>query len=1141
MARWSFRFFGPFVVEHHGVPLRGFRSDKVRALLAFLAVQPGRPWSRSTLADLLWADYPERTARANLRNALSNVRHVLDDAAATDPFLQLTDATVAASASADRWTDVLAFQDLLPDADTPADAAAEPAMVERLTRAVALVRGEFLQGFALDSPPFETWLSDTREQVRREASRAARLLAQAQAMLGDDEAAAAATARWLDLEPWDEAGHRHLMRLLARQGRRSAALVQFDTCRRRLAEDVGAEPETATTELADAIRSAPGEAGDVAGANPAWPGLSAAAADAVTVVAREPELAALTAALAHAATGRGGVFFVTGEPGSGKTALLAEFARRALADDPRLLVAWGSCSAFTGRGDPFEPLRHAAQMLTGEAEAPPAARTSGATGARRLWQRLPATLTALLDHGPDLLDRFVSGRSLHGFARRHGGVGADQLRRLEQLRLRPEPPVDRRFQAAVFAQFTAVWAELARHRPLLLLLDDLQWIDPASIDLLFHLAQGLTERRALVVGAYRAEEATPPPSSEGRTLLGVVAELLAHEGGGRIDLTPGAERRFVDALLDLEPNALSDEFRSRLHARTSGNPLFTIELLRGMQLRGELRRDAHHRWVAEPALDWDALPARVEAVVLQRIGHLSPACAHLLTVGSVEGETFTAAVAARVAGLELDPTCALLSEEAGRRHHLVTATTVQDVDGRPIARYRFRHGLFPAFLHQRLDDVERARLHAEVARALLETFPPDAERRPDASLVLARHFEAAGLLDEAVDRYAEAAKHAVHLSANADAAAHLRTALRLLAGLPRTPARDRRELALQLALGPPLTAAKGWAPPELEHAYARAQELVAGLEDDAHLVAALWPLTLFRLGRSEHAEVDRLMRRLERLAQRSRDPALLALTPLNVAPFYQGRFLEARRVLEAAGAHPDETLQRELARRFGMAPAAVALAYLAECLWVLGLPDAAEDRGREALELAERIDHPMTACYALGRACWRAATRGDAQATRHLAGELGRTADGHGLGAFRLAATFFDLQGSLDDATPSEAAGLALQRMRAAIDAYRAAGTELNGPAFLTFYAQACGRVGEIERGLAAADEALADAARSGEAWFAAEAWRIKGELLTALPGARPGAARTCLERARRVASRQGAVAFERRAGAAMAAGVRRS
>ncbi len=1139
MPRWSFRFFGPFVAERNGVPLQGFRSNKVRALLAFLAVHPDRPWPRSSLADLLWADHPDRTARSNLRNALSNLHRVLADPPAAASFLEQTDTTITASASADRWIDVEDFLGLLPAPDATAEAATEPAALERLTMALALVRGEFLEGFALDSPPFDAWLSHTREQLRREATRAARLLSLAQALVGDDAAAAAAANHWVELEPWDEAGHRHLMSVHGRQGRRSAALVQYETCRRTLAADLNTEPEAATTELADEIRARLGAPADADLAAPAWPGLATAPPPkAEPFVAREGELTVLREALAEAAQGRGAAVFVTGEPGSGKSALLAEFSRRALTDDPQLVVLWGWCSAVTGRGDPFEPFRLALRMLTGEAETPPAARASGAESARRLWRRLPATVASLLDHGPDLVDRFVSGRALLSFARRHGGVSGEQLRRLEELGRRVEVPSARPgLQAALYAQLTAVLGRLAQHRPLLLLLDDLQWIDPASIDLLFHLARGLGERRCLLVGAYREEEAARPAPGEARPLLDVVEELLARDSGEQIDLTGGAGRAFVDALLDLEPNDLADGFRTRLHGLTSGNPLFTIELLRGMQLRGELRRDAHGRWIALPDLDWDTLPARVEAVIARRIGHLSPACTELLTAGCVEGEAFAAAVAAAVAGRPLTEACELLSREAGRQHRLVTATTSLAADGRPVAGYRFRHGLFQSFLHQRLDEVERARLHAQVARALLATLPPDPEHRPEAALVLARHFEAAGEFDEAIDHYAGAARHAARLSANAEAVVHLRTALRLLEALPATPARDRRELWLQLALGPPLTAAKGWAPPELEAAYARAQQLLVGLEDDAQLVTALWPLSVFRLGRSEHAQVDELAERMERLAARSGNPALLALTPFKVSPFYQGRFAEARGVFEATSACPDLGMQRELAQRFGMAPAAVGLAYLAEVLWILGLAEAAEERGREALALAESVDHPMTTCYVLGRGCWRAATRGDTGATRRFARDLGRTAGDHGFGAFRLAATFFLHQSSVHDAAADGDAASCLLPMRDAIDAYRAAGTALHRPAFLTFYADACGVAGGVESGLAAVAEALAQAARSGETYFQAETWRVASDLLRALPSTGPRAEHTCRERARRVAQRQGAVAFERRAAGAQVSG----
>lgn len=1143
MARWSLRMLGPFVAERDGAPLPGFRSDKVRALLAFLAVHVDRPWSRTTLADLLWPEQPEPMARGSLRNALSNLRQVIGDRDSEPPFLRVTQAAVQANAAAERWVDVDDFLRLRARAGDVDVADAEPEAVAPLERALSLYRGPFLEGFVVPSAPFESWLATTREQLQREAVRAARTLAFTHARQGDVEAATVAARRWLDLEPWDEAAHRQLVRLLLLQGQRAAALAQYEALRARLAEDLGVEPELETTQQDEAIR-AERSSRSVVGPTPvAWPGLRRNAPGSEpepAFVAREEEMRRLSDVLEHVVAGGAGVAFVTGEPGSGKTALLAEFARQAIVDHAQLVALWGQGNAFTGRGDPFEPFRHAAQMLSGEVEAPPAAGASRAEAARRLWRCLPSTLDALLERGPDLIDRFVSGRTLLDFARRHAGVTADQLRRLERRADEsmgaPGPRAAER-QTEFFEQFTRVIGTLAERHPLLLVLDDLQWIDPGSSDLLFHLARGVAGRRVLLLGAYRAEEAALRPGGGGRSLVSAVEELLTADGSVRIDLTNAGGRRFVDALLESEPNALRPAFRRSLAERTSGNPLFTIELLRGLQLRGHLRRDRHGRWVEGPALSWDDVPARVEAVIEGRIGHLSATCRELLTIAAVEGEQFTAEVAAAVIGLPLVHACELLSEEGARRHQLVAAHTVRSVGGASLALYRFRHGLFQTYLYQRLDPVERARLHGRVGRELRSLYRPDPGRYPRVALSLARHFEAAGLAGDAVGAHADAARHALGLSANAEAVAHLRRGLELLRTLPASKERDRQEFEMQLGLGPPLTAIKGWAPPELAVAYARAEELSAGIDDAAQLVPALWLLSVFHLGRSEHQEVQRLKERMRHLAWKAGDPALVALARLNTATFFQGRFVEARRQLEEACADPDVGLQRQLARRFGMAPAVVALAFLSECLWLLNRPREADRRGCEARALAERIDHPMTTCYAVGRACWLAALRGDGEATRAFAAELLAEAAPHGLDNFASAATFFGHRASLRGGT----AAVDLDAMEAAIERYAARGTTLNRSAFLAHHARACGEAGQIDRGLAAVDASLSEAERSGELWFQAEAWRVKGELLGLRAATGAGraqsrrAGRACFEAAQRTARGQGAVALERRAAACLA------
>lgn len=1002
---------------------------------------------------------------------------------------------------------------------------------------MALYRGEFLEGFALDSVPFEAWLRATREQLHRQAGRTARRLALAQKQAGDLMAAATFTQRWLELEPWEEAAHRLLMEILARRGQRSAALAQFELCRQQLAQELGVEPEVETVRLYEDIKHGRFTPLTQHPRDVTWPGLENRThpLKPELFVAREAELKTLTNALARAAAGQGGVCFVTGEPGSGKTALLAEFTRRALAQNAGLLAVWGQCSAFTGQGDPYFPFLNVIRTLVGEAEAPATARVGSDQLMPRLWRQLPATVDAVLNHGTELIGRFFSAQTLLRFAQQHSGVAPNRLKLLETLlpQLAARPPQQRTPQAALLEQFTQVLRALAQSRPLLLIVDDLQWIDSGSVNLLFHLGRQLAGSRILLLGAYRPEEITQSRGGDAHPLLNVVGELQRALGDAHIDLMRSARSAFVDALLDSEQNHLSREFRALLNRQTFGNPLFTIELLRGMQLRGEIQRNSQGCWVEGPHLDWQKLPARIEAVIAGRISHLSQSCRDALSVASVEGEQFTAEVVAAVLQQETAQVCSLLSQEACRQHQLVAAQSMRSVNEENLAIYHFRHGLFQGYLYHQLDLVEKARLHGLVGSELEALYQPNLARFPEMAHPLARHFAAAGLAEKAVAYYTMAGKNALRLSANREAIAHFYNALQLLPALPDSPERDRQELDLQLSLGPALTAVKGWAPPEMAAAYARAQELCARIDDSAQLIPALWLLATFHLGRSEHAEVDKLVARLFRLAQQAGDPDLLALARFQGSPFYQGKFTLARRLLEEASAAPDVAQQRRLAQQYGMAPAVVALAYLGGCLWLLGLPEEADQRNQEALKLAEQVQHPLTSCYVLSRSCWLAAVKGSFEAVRAYAEKLYQAAEPYSFNNFVLAARFFRHWTAVHT-TPPRAEDI--EQMHQAIEAYRTTGTTLNRTAFLVLFAEACGKAGQIAHGLEAVNASLALAEQTGERWFQAEAYRVKGTLLRLQAREKPQPAAAfkdalaCFEQARQTAEQQGAQSLALRA-----------
>jgi adenylate cyclase len=170
--------------------------------------------------------------------------------------------------------------------------------------------------------------------------------------------------------------------------------------------------------------------------------------------------------------------------------------------------------------------------------------------------------------------------------------------------------------------------------------------------------------------------------------------------------------------LATEPNRLGEDFGNELIKHTGGHALFTVELLRTMQERGDLVQDGHGAWTEGPVVDWGTLPARIEAVIEERIARLSPELRDILTVASVEGEVFTAQVVARIQETDDRDVLRVLSLELEKRHRLVREQGGLTVDGKRLSRYRFAHALFQEYLHRSLSEGERALLHWEVGAAL---------------------------------------------------------------------------------------------------------------------------------------------------------------------------------------------------------------------------------------------------------------------------------------------------------------------------------------------------------------------------------------------------------------------------------------
>jgi len=1137
MANLVISLLGSFQVTLDGQLITGFKSNKVRALLAYLAVEADRPHRRESLAGLLWPDWPNRDALSNLRYTLSDLRGAIGDRKAEPPFLLITRDSVQFNLSSDHMLDVRCFTE-----GAGVDNS-DPQFVESRERAAALYQGAFLEGFSLeDSSSFEEWTLLTRERLARQVSSLLHALVESYEEQGDYEMAQSYVYRLLEFEPWDELAHRQLMHTLALDGQRSAALAQYESCRTLLFEELGVEPSEETKSLYEQIRN------DQLKANiPSQTVVSKPAIDppaflkgkpstfeAPVFVARERELEKLNGHLTAALDGNGGVVFVTGEAGSGKTSLIQEFTRRAQDEHPDLLVANGNCNAYTGIGDPYLPFREILEFLTGDIESRWAAGAITREHAMRLWEKVPVTAQALVEVGSDLIDTFIQRVGLLERARARVSKQQDWLIHLgEFLERKPVTALSIATlqQVNLFEQYTKVLQFLETQNPILLVIDDLQWADTGSINLLFHLGRHLVGRRILLLGAYRSEEVALGRNGMRHPLEPVINEFRRSFGDIQVNLGQalGQEesREFVDEFLDKEPNRLDESFREMLYQQTLGHPLFTIELLRGLQDRGDIFKDLKGYWVTGPSLDWETLPARVEAAIQERISRLPKTMQKALEVASIEGELFTAEVVACVQGIDEQELLGYLSGDLDRTHRLVRAQSIKRVNNRLLSRYQFKHILFQKYLYGSLDNVFRVHLHEQVGAALENLYNTE-EGAVAVAVQLALHFQIARIDEKAIHYLQLASNKAMQLSAYDEVITHTSRALELLRNIPESTIRDEQELALCLTLAFALCGAKGGQLSEVGNTYNRARQLCEKLGKRFELVQVLGGLAIFYYVRAEHHKARGLALEALDLAKAIGDPSLMMLCHwyLGFILFCLGEYPESLKYLrQVTDMYDYEQHHQILVQVRGSDAGIGAMAYEACCLWCLGYPDRALKRSQETLKLGRKLAHPFSLadaiCYG---GCLLNSMCQDTEKLTQEADALIENADKGSLAGWRATGRRYRgealvLQGKIREGI--ELIGKGMTEMKSEGIAMYLSGT-------FAILAEKQLELNFLDDARASLDEAFTFVDETNERYWESELFRLKGEML--LMDEDVAGAEACLLRAIEIAQKQSAKSLELRA-----------
>ena len=614
-------------------------------------------------------------------------------------------------------------------------------------------------------------------------------------------------------------------------------------------------------------------------------------------------------------------------------------------------------------------------------------------------------------------------------------------------------------------EYLIAWLlSLAKRHPTRLIIEDLHWADPSTLELISSLIERVAEAHLLAVFIFRPDFVPPWPTRPNGTTINLgrlsrtASELMVAQITGAKQLPVEVIRSIVE--------------------KTEGVPLFIEELTR-MILESGLLREQDDRYMLAGPLPPLAIPSTLYDSLMARLDRLGTAKG-VAQLGATIGKEFSYELLHAISSLDE-------ARLTGALNRLVAAEMLDQQLSTPHVSYSFRHALIRDAAYESLLRSTRREYHRRVAEALQERFAATIETQPE---LLANHFTEAGLSEWAIPYWQRAGQRALERSANQEAIRHLTKGLELLSGLAETPERLQQGVLMQTTLGTSLIAIKGFSSDEVEAVYARARALSERIGDTSQLFRVLWGLWLSYAARGEYRAALEIGEQCMRLAQVTGDVGLLleAHHALGVGFVCIGNHIQGLEHLERTIGMYDPSRHRIHSQIFGHDPAAVCLMHASWALWLLGYPDQALATGNKSVASARELSHPSTlATVAAFVACLQQMC-GNVQAVEDLSKEAMSISAEHEFVYPRTMATILAGWASVQQGQVTE--GIA--QMRLGFDAFRAIGGVLLSSYFSGLLAQAYaadGRTDEPLKVLAAMDDDL-------EPWWKAESHRLRGELI---------------------------------------------
>ncbi|HTY54856.1 MAG TPA: AAA family ATPase [Candidatus Binataceae bacterium] len=791
------------------------------------------------------------------------------------------------------------------------------------------------------------------------------------------------------------------------------------------------------------VRQANGHGPPVPSSNGNEPVLTEAAA----VVGREGELERLRRAFESALAGARQITLVVGEPGIGKTTLVESFINSTLVEK-NATVGYGQCIERYGPGEAYMPVLQALLRLCRDA------------GGEQV-------VGVLHKYAPDWvlqMPSLLGDREMEKLQRRNGGVSHERMQR----------------------ELAEAIEVLAERKPLLLVLEDLHWADPSTLELISMLASRREAARLMLIGTYRPSDV----QAKAHPLRNIEKELLRHHSAERLHVSLLTDAAVSDYLMLRFPQGnLPQGLAALVRERTEGNPLFMVEMANHLIAEGTIAQSETGWKLQSKLANVDlGIPRDLRQLIEKELETLSAADQEMLQAASIVGVEITAPCIAAALQCGLEEVERRANTLARSSHLFQHLSDVEWPDGALAARYGFTHQLYREVLYDGVGAARRMRLHQRVGECKEAAF---AGKLGEVAGKLAMHFEASRDFDRAV-RYLElAAQNALNRHSHREAAEHLTRAIRLAGALAPSVDRTRRECSLQTTLGQVLRTVKGYTAPEVGIAFLRAGELSASIKDRVQLGRALHGLWEFDYKRGVITGARKHAERLLKVSQSDSDSAIEAYYAMAATQTCAGEFSSAYSYASKAIALHHPELHGSHSALYGQDPGMFSQLWASIAAWFLGYSERALTHSLAMLTLAQGRNDPTSLIPAYYTAAvLRQMRREPAIAQQHIAAAAA-LAEEHQFPYFL--SRIGVMTAWLKVVAGQEAEGI--QQMGEAIGALDSMGALWFRPYNLALLAEAQARAGRPKAGLESIKEASAASNIGGQHFYDAELYRLQGEL----------------------------------------------